>query len=462
MKRNSTLLLFLSLQFFAQAQTLPTNLACGSATRDWIKTNYFDSQIRTSTISYNSARQYMYAYVDNTGTSLKDVYGGLVYNYTPSPLPGPFQTPPIALQTTAQSGWATSLPGGSATLIINCEHTIPQSFFSQNLPMRGDIHHLFPAYEQWNNDRNNYRFSDIPDAQTTKWETQQTSQSTIPTTNIDEYSELGKVGTETVYEPREDHKGKVARAVLYFFTVYPTQAGAITTVAELATLKKWHEDHPPTAADIERNNRIEQAQGNRNPFVDHPSWIYQAWCLSAPIPIEFVNIKARFFEKQNHIEWTVNELNIDHYTLERSADGVNWTTAADVKPLSKNGINDYKIEDNSPFTLTFYRVKAYELDGTSKFSKIVSADRAGKGLTIDRLFPNTDAQTLMLEVTSGRNEEATVEIFDAAGRQVSARKMSLWDGTNALNVPTVGLANGLYVVRITRGLETASQKFEKF
>ena len=31
---------------------------------------------------------------------------------------------------------------------------------------------------------------------------------------------------------------------------------------------KWNRQDPPDAREIERNNRIEKFQGNRNPFVD--------------------------------------------------------------------------------------------------------------------------------------------------------------------------------------------------
>jgi hypothetical protein len=265
----------------AQAQSVLPNLPCGQQTRDWIKANFFDTKIRTSSINYNSARQYMYAYVDNPDSIVTCVYGGYRHPYKPDTKP----TNPV--QLTPPSDWKTSLLTG-ATLMINCEHTVPQSFFSENLPMRGDIHHLFPTYEKWNNDRNNFRFSEIPDASTTLWERDLTSQTIKPTTQIEQYSEFGTVNGSSVYEPREDHKGRVARAVLYFFTVYPTAVGAatdtteITSVADLLTLKIWHEQFPPNAADVSRNTRVEQSQGNRNFFVDNPNWIYQAWCLNTP------------------------------------------------------------------------------------------------------------------------------------------------------------------------------------
>lgn len=362
--------------FTAQSQSVLPNLPCGQQTRNWIKSNYFDGKIRTSSISYNSARQYMYAYVDNPDSIVTCVYGGYRHPYNPTTKP----TNPV--QLTPPSDWRTSLLTGS-TLMINCEHTVPQSFFNENLPMRGDIHHLFPTYEKWNNDRNNFRFSEIPDATTTLWERDLTSQTTIPTTNINEYSEFGSVNGLPVYEPREDHKGRVARAVLYFFTVYPDAVNAasdtteIRTVADLATLKQWHERFPPNATDVTRNTRIEQAQGNRNVFVDNPNWIYQAWCLTP------------------------------------------------------SATNVFDAKDS-------------------------------KSLKVNRLNALTDTQILLLDVQTDKTDLANLEIFDTAGRLVFSQKRNLMVGENLIEMQINNVSRGIFILRMTQGNATISEKFEKF
>ncbi|MEL7428320.1 MAG: endonuclease, partial [Bacteroidota bacterium] len=142
--------------------------------------------------------------------------------------------------------------------------------------MKSDIHHLFPTYKNWNSTRSNYAFAEIDDNQTTRWMRNTSYQSSIPSSNIDEYSEYanGK------FEPREDHKGNVARAVFYFYTMYPTQAGSITSVGNLNTLYQWHLNDPVDAAEIARNNAIEQYQGNRNPYIDQPNLVGRAWGFS--------------------------------------------------------------------------------------------------------------------------------------------------------------------------------------
>lgn len=169
------------------AQTLPptppANLQ-GQALKDWLRVNWYDGK-RTE-LSYTVARGKMYNYIDNFGNKVRCVYSGYE------------ETVPIDS--------ASTNPG--VVNNINCEHSIPQSWFNEVVRMRSDIHHLFPTDIQWNSDRGSDPFAEIPDAQTQKWIRGLSSQTTIPTANIEEYSE----DTNSQFEPREDHKGNLARS----------------------------------------------------------------------------------------------------------------------------------------------------------------------------------------------------------------------------------------------------------
>ena len=42
-------------------------------------------------------------------------------------------------------------------------------------------------------------------------------------------------------------------------------------------LRKWHQEDPVDAEEISRNDRVEKAQGNRNPFIDNPRLATRIW-----------------------------------------------------------------------------------------------------------------------------------------------------------------------------------------
>ena len=252
-----------------QAQTVPpqpaappTNLQ-GVALRDWYRANWYDG--KRVELSYADARGRMYNYADNYNNLVTCVYSGYQ------------ETVPYSATNTSTSVVAR----------INCEHTVPQSWFSQVVRMRSDMHHLYPTYDTWNNLRGSDPFADIPDATTQTWMRGLVGQATIPTANINEWSE----DTNTQFEPREDHKGNVARSIFYFYTMHAGQPdlvatghNSITSAGDLATLYAWHLADPVDAHEIERNNRVAASQGNFNPYIAYPGTVATAWGLAPAGP----------------------------------------------------------------------------------------------------------------------------------------------------------------------------------
>ncbi|CAM3866455.1 endonuclease [Deinococcus frigens] len=133
----------------------------------------------------------------------------------------------------------------------NCEHVVPQSWFSKREPMRGDLHHLFACEPDCNSFRGNTPYSDFPD-----------------------YGEALRSGCGRrdpgEFEPAHG-KGAAARATLYFLLRYP---GVVRqySARHLDTLLAWHSASPPGDWERHRNALIFVRQGNRNPLVDHPEW----------------------------------------------------------------------------------------------------------------------------------------------------------------------------------------------
>ena len=220
--------------------------------RTWLKQNWYDG-LHTD-LGYNAAREQMYGSVDEVGGQIECVYTG-------------FQQ---------ASGFVT-FPDP-----INAEHLVPQSFYGSISPMRSDIWSLRPSHGSPNSARSNSPYGEVDDA-AAQWygvdsQGNYISTGTIPA-NPDDFSER----SNGVWEPRESQKGDIARAVYYFYTMYPTQAGDLSGVCDPQTLYDWHLADPVSAFEVQRNDRIEVAQGNRNPYVDDPSLVFRAWYFTEAI-----------------------------------------------------------------------------------------------------------------------------------------------------------------------------------
>lgn len=234
------------LPLWASAQPdAPANLYLGEL-RAWLRTNWYVGAF--GDLGYNGARAQMFSFTDEQSGQIHGVYTNF------------------------------SQPAANVTYLdpINAEHVIPQSFFGGISPMKSDLFNLQPAHGSANSARGNSMYGEVADA-TAQWygidaEGNYLSQGSVPS-NVDAWSER----SGGVWEPRESMKGDLARMAFYFYTVYPTEAGSIDGLADPNTLYTWHLNDPVDAFEALRNDRVETAQGNRNFFVDHPEWVYNAW-----------------------------------------------------------------------------------------------------------------------------------------------------------------------------------------
>jgi len=262
-----------SLICYAQPETAPSELF-GEEFRIWLKQNWFDDFediSRNSSKGYTLARLEMYNNLDKKDGSLFCLYSGLE-------------------QEVPSNGYSSA---GQA-LPFNCEHLIPQSTFNSRAPMKNDIHHLAPTFDRWNSSRGSFPFDEIEDSETEKWmylkdaiECDNTAPC-LPTENIDLYSEMLSTSSNSFFEPREDAKGNVARAIFYFFTMYPQYN--INRLGDVNTLHQWHLDDPVNEADIKRNEDVAKYQGNKNPFITKQDWVYKAFIADKPVSINDVTL----------------------------------------------------------------------------------------------------------------------------------------------------------------------------
>jgi endonuclease I len=165
------------------------------------------------------------------------------------------------------------------TMGMNTEHSYPQSKGAADGNARSDMHHLFPTRIPVNEARGSVPFGNIPDAQTDKWFYKTTVLTNVPNANKDAYSEYE---TGQYFEPRESVKGDIARAILYFYTVYKAQADAADPTFfanQRPTLCQWQAQDPADDAELLKTWRIAAYQENKpNPFILDCTLAFRTYC----------------------------------------------------------------------------------------------------------------------------------------------------------------------------------------
>ena len=235
--------MMLSLLSFGQPEP-PTDLQLEEL-RVWLQENWHDGY--HDGLGYNQARMQMYGYIDNFDGLIECVYTRFT-----------------------QDGGYVTYPNP-----INAEHIVPQSFFGSTEPMKSDIYILKPCHGNANSSRGNYPYGEVNDAQA-QWygviDNTYISQGNMPSNH-----ELWSERSKNIWEPREDQKGNIARSIFYFYTMYPETVGDISQCGDPETLYQWHLNDPVDTEEQDRNDKIESQQGNRNPYVDYPDLVWDAW-----------------------------------------------------------------------------------------------------------------------------------------------------------------------------------------
>ena len=115
---------------------------------------------------------------------------------------------------------------------------------------QSDMHNLFLTVVEVNDDRSNFVFGEIYGEER-------------------KYGECDFEVAERIAEPKKSIRGDIARS--YFYMSYQYKMAIPDDYEEM--LREWHLSDPPDEWERDRNSLIEDAQGNRNPFIDYPEMV---------------------------------------------------------------------------------------------------------------------------------------------------------------------------------------------
>jgi len=262
---------------------------------------------------------------------------------------------------------------GNGTYQWNREHVWSQSHgnFGYDPAAGTDIHHLRPTDASVNSTKGNKDFNNGG------------------THYIDNSGPTNCYYTTYSWEPRDDVKGDVARMIFYMAVRYEGYGGDPDLelvdyinsspdnepyYGNLTTLLQWHTQDPVDDWEINRNNLIySNYQGNRNPFIDHPEFVYAVWVGLLPEPSNYVN---NFSSHNIILQWNdaVNGILPDAYLIlmsdigfddiQNPVDNVAVPDANDAKNIDY-GVQQGIFKNLTPNTNYFFKIIPYTINGES-------------------------------------------------------------------------------------------------
>jgi hypothetical protein len=172
--------------------------------------------------------------------------------------------------------------------------------------------------------------------------------------------------------------------------------------------------------------------------------------FTAALPVRLVSFKAKSSGDDVVLYWTVsNEAGNTSYTLQRSEDGIQFTSLNEVIGMNAQGLKNYRYTDKNPAgSLLFYRVQINE-NGKSFYSPIEKIFSGNSSVSITNIASKKNETKLIVE---SRNKE-TIRILlrNILGETIHVSTGQLQPGTNQFRIQHALLTPGIYSVQVFNG-----------
>ena len=179
---------------------------------------------------------------------------------------------------------------------------------------------------------------------------------------------------------------------------------------------------------------------------------------SSILPLQLLQFSGTPSGNNNLLQWTTaTEEQTAFFAIQRSIDGINFTTIAQVAASGTTaGNKSYRYADDVSHIgqpVYYYRLKMIDVNGQFTYSAIISLQRSQYEFLV-KVLQNPFRQQLQATITSPQLQECAITLTDMNGRMVAQRKVVLQKGVNLVNIPGVqGPGAGTYVLTLVTTTE---------
>jgi hypothetical protein len=179
---------------------------------------------------------------------------------------------------------------------------------------------------------------------------------------------------------------------------------------------------------------------------------------ATPLSLNLLSFTGTLVNRNAQLEWqTANELNTDHFEIEKSIDGAHFDSLTTVKAIG-SGNNTYSIVDaQTQKGDNYYRLKSVNNDGSFAYSNIVLVQVGSDGNVPFLVYPNPASKTITAEYDLP-TANAVINIYNLDGQKASSIPTN-----NQIKIPidVSHLAAGSYIIQYISDKATLMNKFIK-
>ena len=191
-------------------------------------------------------------------------------------------------------------------------------------------------------------------------------------------------------------------------------------------------------------------------------------CFTFPqqgtLPVKLLGFNGVYRNQHTLLSWsTENEVNFDHFQIERSSNGSDYSminTTAAKNSLSKES---YQVTDDlstAAGTVYYYRLKMVDKDGKFSYSQVVLVKKDDKGIKGISINPNPVSNGVAtVRMTSANRGSVEIRIMDISGRVMMKQIQNVYEGNNAITLNVNQLLPGIYTMQVADGNGVIAAKF---
>jgi hypothetical protein len=174
------------------------------------------------------------------------------------------------------------------------------------------------------------------------------------------------------------------------------------------------------------------------------------------LPVNLVSFSSNSVSCNSQLSWeTATEINVNHFEVQRSNDGINFSSIGVVGAKnSSTGSNYQYLDNNVNQDINYYRLMTVNDDGRKEYSKIIKQQRCHDNNIA--IYPNP--VTDFINIKGGKIGN-TIQISNTLGQIVLSKVVTQF--SESINVSN--LQKGVYVVSVidTNTKERKTYKFSK-
>lgn len=181
------------------------------------------------------------------------------------------------------------------------------------------------------------------------------------------------------------------------------------------------------------------------------------------LPLQLTSFQGNVNNNKANLQWTVAENETGYsFELEKSFDGVKFSTDALIFTTSKAGVENYSYKESIDRS-SYYRLRMINKDNSISYSKIIrlAANENSSNNNI-KILQNPVGSSLQFSYSIVIDESTTVNIYSGTGVKMLSKQVQSQKGNNTymLNLDAK-MSKGIYLLEITNGSERSITKFIK-